>query len=227
MNKFPPISAELRDHLISYQHSLHQLNPSHTQYRQQNITFQEPAIKQSIQSSIPNQTANQINSQYTITNTSSTTTTNPTILINKTNKSTNQLSHNPLSISDKQSTSTNQSEDKPLSLSDLSSTNNLTKPLSTLNPPVSQPTHQLIQHSFQNISQINPTQTSPSSPLDMSINCQPNSFDNIDNNISISTLTSFNSSQLSSMQIDHYYSPHSNSLILNSHFTTIDSFDKF
>ena len=92
---------------------------------------------------------------------------------------------------------------------------------------IPQSTHQLNQHSFQNISQINPTQTFFSSPLDISINHQPNSFDNIKNNLSISTLTSFNSSQLPSMQIDQSYSSHLNSLTPNPHIITSDSFDKF
>src|SRR5436305_2383714 len=185
---------------------------------------QGPITNQPIQTSIPNQTTNQIHSQKPITNTPQTTTTNSTDTIIKTNK---QCLYNPLPISDKQSTSIGQSKDKPLFLSDLSSNINSLEPLLTSIPLNSQPNHQPNLYSFQNISQINPTQTSPPSPLNISMNHQSNFFDKIDNNISVSTLTSFNSSQLSSMQIDQSHSSHLHSLTPNPHFTTADSFDKF
>src|SRR5436305_4533721 len=124
MDKFPSIPTGLQNQLISYQHSLQQ-SSSPTKYHQQNSTPQGPITNQPIQTSIPNQTTNQIHSQKPITNTPQTTTTNSTDTIIKTNK---QSLHNPLPISDKQSTSIGQSKDKPLFLSDLSSNINSLEP---------------------------------------------------------------------------------------------------
>lgn len=226
IKKFPPIPSELQNQLNSYILSLQQKkqqyqNLQRHQQQHQNVTLQEPITKQPIQSHHPNQSANPIHPHYTTTNTPQPI--NPTNTINKTSS---QSLHHQLTLSNKQSIPTNQLNNNPLTLSDLSSNNNLsTLPLS--NPPIPQLSHQTHHHSFQNISQINTPQTSPPTPIDISINQQPNSFDNIDNNLSISTLTSINSSQLSSMQIDQSHSTHPNSTTPKSQPLTIDSFDKF
>ena len=217
MKKFPSLPKNLKKLLTDYQSYLH---------NQQTSQIQHVNPTSNIHSS-----SNQISYQQSTTNN---TQTNPTSIINPLIQTNKQIQFNSLtpSITNKQSIPSNQSNCKPLSFADLTSNNTPTPSSNNLNNLSNHsfnqisPHHLSNQHSFQNISSIHPSQSISPSPLELSVNHQLNSFDQIDN-ISTSTLTSFNSSQLSSMQIDQSQSTNNNTILPQHLSSNTDSFDKF